>query len=105
MEKQDQHILGELAARVREQFPQAKILAFGSRVRGDFREDSDFDVCVILERCRRQDKKTLRRIAWEVAFEHGQVFNLLIFTDGEFEKGPLSESSLVHNIRQQNIPA
>lgn len=75
------------AARVRRGFPQARIWAFGSRARGNARKDSDFDVCVVLPYCDKSDRKTLRHIAWEVAFDHEQVFNTLIFTAEEFEQG------------------
>ncbi|MBM3269441.1 MAG: nucleotidyltransferase domain-containing protein [Candidatus Sericytochromatia bacterium] len=36
-----------LAARVRESFPDATLLLFGSRARGTADEDSDYDFCVI----------------------------------------------------------
>ena len=104
MEEQDKHILEVFAARVREQFPQARIWAFGSRARGNAHGDSDFDVCVVLEHCHREDKKALRRIAWEVAFEYGPIFNTLIFADEEFRKGPISASTLVQNILNERIP-
>ena len=105
MQETDKRILDIFAARVKEAFPQAKIWAFGSRAREEAREDSDFDVCVVLEHCNRSDRSTLRHIAWEVAFAHGQVFNTLIFTEEEFARGPMSESSLVRDILHQGVPA
>ncbi|MBI2502551.1 MAG: nucleotidyltransferase domain-containing protein [Candidatus Latescibacteria bacterium] len=105
MQETDRRILEIFAARVKEAFPQAKIWAFGSRARGEAREDSDFDVCVVLEHCDSADRRALRHIAWEVAFAHGQVFNTLIFTEEEFSRGPMSASSLVRDILHQGVAA
>jgi predicted nucleotidyltransferase len=44
----DTEILHEAVRRIREQFSPRTILLFGSRARGDAREDSDFDLLVIL---------------------------------------------------------
>jgi len=50
MKQEDKKILDEFAARVRAIFPHAQLWAFGSRARGKAEWDSDFDVCIVLER-------------------------------------------------------
>jgi predicted nucleotidyltransferase len=48
MSDHDHRILEIFAAQVRQQFPEARIWAFGSRARGDATWESDLDVCVVL---------------------------------------------------------
>lgn len=45
----DDEILAEAIRRIRERFNPRKILLFGSRARGDAREDSDFDLLVVMD--------------------------------------------------------
>ena len=49
MEIIDCQILKEFSVRVRQQFPDTQIWAFGSRARGDAQPDSDFDICVVVD--------------------------------------------------------
>ena len=44
---EDQQGLTEWLAAVRRRLTDATILLFGSRARGDAREDSDFDLCIV----------------------------------------------------------
>jgi predicted nucleotidyltransferase len=43
----DKNILETIKATVKSFLPEARVLLFGSRARGDYNEDSDFDVLVI----------------------------------------------------------
>lgn len=45
----DDDILSEAVRRIREQFNPRKILLFGSRARGEARQDSDFDLMVVMD--------------------------------------------------------
>jgi len=105
MRKKDRVIIETFARRVREEFPEARVWAFGSRARGDATRESDFDVCVVLEKVERPDARRVRHLAWEVAFENETVLNTIILSAEEFEKGPMSESTLVANILRDGFPA
>jgi predicted nucleotidyltransferase len=103
--ERDRQILEMFARRVRERFPEARIWAFGSRVRGDATDESDFDICVVLDRLAPDDKALMRHLSWEVAFENERVFNTVLFSAEEFEEGPMSESTLRENILREGIAA
>ena len=48
-----------------------KIILFGSRARGDYREDSDYDILIVIEDVEREKKKELWRIL------HKKLVNIL----------------------------
>jgi predicted nucleotidyltransferase len=105
MSDRDHYILEIFAARVRQQFPAARIWAFGSRARGDATWQSDLDVCVVAETLTYKDRNAIGDIAWEIGFEHELLITTVCFTSEEFERGPCSESPLVLNILREGVPA
>ena len=105
MSDRGHHILEIFAARVRQHFPEARIWAFGSRVRGDATWESDLDVCVVLNRCDRHVDRLIGQVAWEVGFEHEAIIMPICFSSEAFEHGPMSESTLVMNIIRDGIAA
>ena len=105
MKREDRKIFEKFASRVRATFPDAQLWAFGSRARGNAEWDSDFDVCIVLEKVDERVDQMIRNIAWKVGFEKERVITTVVIERKEFEIGPMSESTLVANIRREGIPA
>ncbi len=105
MRRCDRVIVQTFAKKLREEYPETRVWAFGSRARGDATWASDFDVCVVLENVSQEDEKRIREIAWEVAFENETVLNTVILSTEAFERGPMSESTLVANVLREGVPA
>jgi predicted nucleotidyltransferase len=103
MADRDRQILDLFAARVRDQYLDADVWAFGSRARGDATWESDLDVCVVVDRLTHADDYTIGDIAWEVGFEHGLVIVPICFTREALERGPMSASTLVANILREGL--
>lgn len=103
--RDDRRILDEFSGRLREQFPDARIWVFGSRARGNASWDSDFDTCIVLNRVDEEAIRWIRNIAWEIGFGNERVITTVILDSEQFEKGPMSESTLVGNILQEGVAA
>ncbi len=101
----DRKIFDEFSGRVREQFPDARIWVFGSRARGNASWDSDFDTCIVLKRVDEDANRRIRSIAWEIGFRNERVITTVMLDSEQFEKGPMSESTLVGNILQEGVAA
>jgi len=98
-------ILQRFAEKVRSKYPEAYILAFGSRARNNASVDSDFDVCVIIQNVDPEDRFLISDIAWEVGFEEDTVISTIVMPQNEYENGALSASPLVDAIRSEGVAA
>ena len=97
--------LNLFAHQIRRAFPDARIWASGSRVKGNASWESDLDVCVIIKDLTTDSSKQIIDIAWEVGFQRDVIISPLIFSQEQFESGPLSESSIVKTIRREGFAA
>ena len=93
------------STRVRDRFPSARIWAFGPRVKGYAAEESDLDVCVVVDALDEGIDETIMKIAWETGFENDMVISTVTYSRQEFDEGPCSQSPLVQNILRAGIPA
>ena len=76
-----------------------QVLLYGSRARGDFREDSDYDVLVVLEGPFHwwSEVKRLGDISWQITSDTGAVPSLKPVTPSELER----HTGFMHNVRQE----
>ncbi len=105
MSTQDKKILELFTARVRDLYRDARVWAYGSRVRGDATWESDFDIFILLPKKDEFAETKIRNIGWEIGFEHERVLTTVIMEQNQFEHGPMSESTLVKNILHEGLEA
>lgn len=63
-----------------------RIILFGSRARGDYTEESDYDLLLIFEKMTPEIKKYVDQIEDEMLFSHGVLFSTFLFTPEELEE-------------------
>jgi predicted nucleotidyltransferase len=95
-------ILPKVKSAVLEVAPQAEIVLFGSRSRGDYREESDWDFLILTEsEATEEFKKKIRSVLFEVGLENDLAISSIIETKTEWEK--LKLTSLYKNIQYEGI--
>lgn len=103
MSDDDRALLERFASQVRRDVPRAAVWAFGSRVRGNPHPDSDLDLCVVVPQITPQVRDLIYATAWEIGFDHGRVLAPIVISEDGFERGPMSASTLVANIRRDGV--
>jgi hypothetical protein len=71
--------------KVEQRFSPEKVILFGSRARGDFLKDSDYDIIVVSRRfegCHFLDRLTMLFDLWDYQFDA----DILAYTPEEFEE-------------------
>lgn len=99
----DDAILDMIWTTVRATEPDAEIILYGSRARGDARKDSDWDIIVILNKppMPHQERYTIANELWNKGFDMGEEINTLVYTIDQWRNAP--PSLFKYNVREEGI--
>ena len=81
----------------------AEFILYGSRARGDFNQDSDIDVAVIVPGLTRELKDRILEAVAEVEFEYSRAISTLVFSKNEFDRLYDRERRIALDIRREGI--
>ncbi len=97
------NVLNIIRTTVRRSEPDAEIILYGSRARGDAREDSDWDVIVLLNKpeMRHSDRYEIACDLWEEGFDIGEEINAFVYTHAQWNAAP--PSLFKYNVREEGI--
>lgn len=104
MERQSRDkVLDLIRTTVRATEPDAQIILYGSRARGDNREDSDWDVIVILNKppMPHYQRSGIACDLWDKGFDIGEEINAFVYTIDQWNSAP--PSLFKYNIREEGI--
>ncbi|WP_375722488.1 nucleotidyltransferase domain-containing protein [Saccharicrinis sp. FJH54] len=75
-------ILSEIKNTVYGKYPDAKIILYGSRARGDFRNDSDWDLVILLnqEKITNEIEETITDPLYDLEIEFGEVISPMVYS-------------------------
>ena len=77
---------------------------FGSRARGDFDDESDIDVAILIRGLTRQLKhQILDRVA-EVELKHLMPVSALVLSEDEFDRLKRRERRIAFDIEKEGVP-
>ncbi len=84
--------------------PTAEAYLFGSRARGDFRPDSDWDILILVdsERVTNDVEDLFRDELYDIELESGQIISTFIYPK-EYWKSVLIYSPLYKNVSREGI--
>ena len=105
LKENEREALQELKGKLLQKFPDAEMILYGSKARGDDEEFSDIDILILL-RC--DVNTTLEEeiigLAYDIELQYDVVFGLLVESKS-FWDSELSHAMPIHwNIEREGIP-
>jgi predicted nucleotidyltransferase len=104
MSRRKQHIIQLIRQKVNDLDKTAEIILYGSRARGDNKQDSDWDVMILLNR-KNVDKKveqTFRHHLLDIELEIGVPISVFVYSKSDWE-GKYSITPLFKSIKKEGI--
>jgi len=98
---EDIQIVREFKENVLEVFPDAEVYFYGSRVKKNHREDSDYDVLVLLKKITPVTRKKIYDIAWETGFKYDVVIAPVLSRRDAFY--PSTASPFFNNVKRYGV--
>lgn len=85
--KDKNYILQLIKTSVNYTDPDATLILYGSYARGDYRDDSDVDLLILLnqEKITRIDEKRIKYPLYDIEFETGTIISPLVFSKKDWE--------------------
>ncbi|MFH1148380.1 MAG: nucleotidyltransferase domain-containing protein [Pseudomonadota bacterium] len=77
---------------------------YGSKARGEGRQDSDLDVMIELPDYDRAIVAEIDDIVYRINLEYDVFISALVFGRDELERGPMSESPIYKVIQMEGVP-
>ncbi len=104
MTNREQHIIGLIKNRIHTKNPDAEIVLFGSRARGEATSDSDWDILILLNDLNVDInlEKEYREELFEVELETGEPISTFVFSKKDWETKH-SITPLYDNIKRDGI--
>ena len=78
-----------------------KVLLYGSRARGDFEQESDYDVIVLVDKADKTLEEQICNTAWDFGFERHVSISVLVFEQTQLETD-LYEPLFI-NVRREGV--
>lgn len=77
---------------------------FGSKARGDFNEDSDIDLLVVLNHLTSEKRGVIRRMAAHVSLNYDVLFNTHLYEKGRWDAIVAQRDTLWREVQRDGIP-
>jgi predicted nucleotidyltransferase len=102
--KNEERALKELREELFAKYPIIDIRLYGSKARGEEREDSDLDVMIEIPDYDRAIVAEIDDIIYRINLRHDVFISALVFGKDELEEGPMSEAPIYKVIQREGVP-
>lgn len=103
LSSKDEIIIKRLKNKLSRITPIARMVVYGSRVRGDSTFESDLDVFIEVPELSSALRKKISLVAWKISLEEEVVISTFVATTDDIENGSLSADPILSAIEQEGI--
>ena len=99
----NEQIFSEIQTLKRQILPNEKVILFGSQARGDAREDSDWDLLVLLNKEKSNFNEDFDNFAYpfyKMGMKYDSLINAIVYAKKEWDTHP---SILKYNVEREGI--
>jgi len=100
----EERALKELREELSAKYPIIDIRLYGSKARGEGREDSDLDIMIEIPEYDRGMVAKIDDIVYRINLKHDVFISVLVFGKDELEEGPMSEAPIYKVIQREGVP-
>ncbi|MHB8231962.1 MAG: nucleotidyltransferase domain-containing protein [bacterium] len=93
----------ELKKNILKLYPDAELILFGSKARGDFNEDSDVDVLILVDKINNYSESKISDIIYNVIFKYGIPLNETIAEKGLLKNSWTSQIPFYSNVNKEGV--
>jgi predicted nucleotidyltransferase len=103
--KDKNFILQLIKKSVKDTEPNAIVILYGSYARGDYKEDSDLDLLVLINKdeITRSDQKRIKYPLYDIEFDTGTIISALIFSKRDWEMNHMITPFYENVVREGRI--
>ena len=98
LEELKRNLTGLLGDRLR------KLVLYGSRARGDYDEESDIDIAIVVRGLTRELKNRILDMVADIEMEHLTPLSTLVLSEEDFELLKRRERRIALDIEREGIP-
>lgn len=107
MDKRDRNLIKEFKKRLPPDVIShiRKVIAFGSRVRGQWEEDSDLDLLILADRKTNELESKIEDIAYQIMWDHDfkPIISIKLFTEASYRNSLEEGFSFYKNIEREGV--
>lgn len=103
LNKNEEIAVKALKEQVSSRYPVVDFRIFGSKARGDGSPYSDIDVMIEIAESNPNVESEIYDTVFDINLEFDCFISVIIFTRGEIEEGPLSESPIYKVIMREGV--
>ena len=80
-----------------------KIKIFGSKIRGDYHQDSDIDILVIVRERTEEILDKVAEISLEVDLIYDSHISIMLFSEDEYQQNKGWETPFIQNVEREGL--
>ena len=107
MDERDRNLITELKKRLPQDVTAhiRKVIAFGSRIRGQGPEDSDLDLLILVDKKTLELEGKIEDVAYRVMWDHDfkPIISIKVFTEEVYRKALTDGFSFYMNVEREGV--